>query len=181
MQAVTPSCLLRLASLGLVLSLGACVTTPEPAAPQSAAKPAVAKAAKKPAKKPATVKSPKASEPPVEIYTPTPQTPAEPMAWPPPLPAPQVQVQAPPAAPLLPPPLDVVGKSDHEVVALLGQPAQERVASAVKVMQFQTHDCAVEVHFFPDVKQGGFRALEVTGGGPLAPPQCLGRVRAGKG
>lgn len=177
---MTPSYLLRLAGLGLALSLGACVTTPEPVSPQAAAKPSPAKTAKKPAKKPATVKPAKDSPPPDEAYTPAPPAPAEPMAWPPPLPAPQVQARAADAAPP-PQPLDVVGKSDHEVVALLGRPAHERVASAVKVMQFQAPDCAVEVHFFPDVKQGGFRALEVTGGAPLAPPQCLGRVRAGRG
>lgn len=180
-----------------MLGLGACAATPDPAPPPAAAKSAPAKVAKKPVKKPAAKP---ANEPPAAAPAPVPAVEvepevaaapapppltAEPLGWPPQLPEPAI-VAAPPPPPqqvaaLPPQPLNVVGKSDAEVVALLGRPAGERTASAVKVMRFDAEGCAAEVHFFADVKQGGYRALEVTGAGSVPPPQCLGRVRANRG
>ncbi|GEM_PF-3658997 len=149
--------------LGLMLGLGACTTTPEPTPPVAAKAHPVkpVKTVKKPVKKPV-----KPEAEPAEVAT------AAPAA-----------TIAPPQAVVTPPPqpLDVVGKSEADVIALLGQPADEQVASAAKVMRFTAEGCAVEIHLFPDVKQGGYRVLETSGGGSVPAPQCLGKVRAGRG
>ena len=151
---------IRFAGLGLMLGLGACTTTPEPTPPVAAKAHPVkpVKTVKKPVKKPV--------KPEAEVATAAPAATIAP---------PQV-VETPP-----PQPLDVVGKSEADVIALLGQPADEQVASAAKVMRFTAEGCAVEVHLFPDVKQGGYRVLETSGGGSVSPPLCLGKVRAGRG
>jgi hypothetical protein len=184
---------------GLTLAFGGCSTTPEPvAAKPVAAKPAPVKVVKKhipkptrpPARpaEPAHEEAPAEAPPPVAAAAPTPATVA---ALPAPQlpvvqePAPAVAVAPPPIAPVppapVPPaPVDVVGKSETDLIALLGRPRHEQVASAAKVMRFAAEGCEVEVHLFPDVKQGGYRVLETSGGG-MAPSQCLGKVRAARG
>lgn len=178
-----------LAVLSLVLSLGACLTMPEPP-PKAVVQAPPAKPVKKTVKKTATPAKPKPApaEQPVAEPAEPPAPPIPPVVadvpdWPPVLPAlPDAAVQPEETAAALPAqPLDVVGKSEAEVIALLGRPATEQVASAVKVLHFQAEGCAVEVHLFPDVRHGGYRALEMTGAGDTAPPYCLGRLRATRG
>lgn len=169
---MTPLRTISFVGLGLLLGLGGCTTAPEPAPKPVAAKPAPAKTVKptkKPTRKPAKPDAEPASA--AEMAA-EPGGVASPPSVPPSVPAPAV-VEA--------PPIDVVGKSEADVIALLGRPSQEQMASAAKVMRFAADGCAVEVHLFADVKQGGYRVLETTGAGTVPASQCLGKVRAGRG
>lgn len=181
---------------GLTLTLSGCSTTPEPVAPKPvAAKPAPVKVVKRhipkpahpparppePAREEASPEAPVAAAPPAPTAAPAPvvavapepaSAPASASSAPAPVPA---QMTAQP-----PQPIDVVGKSEADVVALLGRPRQEQTASAAKVMRFAADGCEVEVHLFPDVRQGGYRVLETSSGG-LPASQCLGKVRAARG
>ncbi len=79
-------------------------------------------------------------------------------------------------------PTDIVGKAEGEVRSLLGAPAAETPRPPGKVLQFVGEGCAVDVHFFPDVKTGGFRALEVvSSAGTASPVACVGRIRDRRG
>lgn len=107
---------------------------------------------------------------------------------PPPAPAaesqPEIVQEAAPVPTPTPPTgrVDIVGKSEGEVLALLGQPSGESATSPGKVLSFAGSGCAIEVHLFPDIKQGGFRALElISKGGDVAADLCAGRIRSERG
>lgn len=79
-------------------------------------------------------------------------------------------------------PTDIVGKAEHDVRLLLGAPSAETPRPPGKVLQFVGEGCAVDIHFFPDVKTGGFRALEVvSSAGSVSPVDCVGRIRGHRG
>lgn len=80
-----------------------------------------------------------------------------------------------------PPLVSVVGRSEAEIVSLLGAPSSETVEPPARKLTFAAEACSLEVYLFPEMAQGGFRALDekATGGLPVA--QCLAQLRAAHG
>lgn len=72
----------------------------------------------------------------------------------------------------------LLGLSEGEIVALIGQPTSEATAPPGKVWQYASGSCRLEVYLFPDVSHGGFRALELRspGADEISPEQCLIRL-----
>ncbi len=66
----------------------------------------------------------------------------------------------------------LLGREESEVVARLGVPSRQQLASPGKILHYDRRDCTVEVHLFPDYRRGKLYALDVldTGGRH----ECLG-------
>lgn len=78
---------------------------------------------------------------------------------------------APPSTPKL------LGLSEEETAALLGQPVEEASEPPAKVWLYRTADCQLSVHLFPDLESGGFTALDYSASD--SPREaCLGKVAA---
>jgi hypothetical protein len=80
-----------------------------------------------------------------------------------------------------PPLVSVVGRSEAEIVRLLGAPSSETVEPPAKKLTFAAEACSLEVYLFPEMAQGGFRALDEKATGSLPVAQCLAQLRAAHG
>jgi hypothetical protein len=99
--------------------------------------------------------------------------PAEPTAVRPIEPTPPVE---PPPQAVTPSRVKLVGMSQAEIVALLGQPSSEGALGAARVWQYAAPSCRLEVEFFLDVSRNAFFALNYAAAGnpsPEANDRCL--------
>ena len=179
--------------LGAILAVGAC-TTPPPKPPTIPPHtPTPRRLLPKPAVHPpqTTAPTPSAQEPPAtpaapelaapELAAPelaAPEQAAPELAAPelatPEQPAPEPALAAPLAAHL---PTTLVGMSQADVRALLGDPATAGQAGPAHTWTYRADTCSLTVRFFYDVTRTGFFALSEAA---VPPPEqdCLARVRA---
>jgi hypothetical protein len=163
---------LRLTALALVAGLAGCATPPPKPPPKAATH--IAPTRPPPGKiavhrpppavqKPAVAQEPLA--PPAAAAAPEP-TEAAPAAPPP-------DVAPPPAG--APPPATVIGLSQTDVRALLGEPATAGAAGPAQTWTYRTAACSLTVAFFYDVTRAAFFALSAHAE-KLSEPECLARL-----
>lgn len=96
----------------------------------------------------------------------------------------QLQQRPPAAKPQTPPPAEeaaapppnLVGLSEADTAALLGQPTEQADQAPGKIWTYRAEGCALSVHLFPEMDGGGFYALDYTADGDLPRDTCLRRI-----
>lgn len=78
----------------------------------------------------------------------------------------------PPSAP------DLIGKSEQELIALLGRPISEGPVGPGKMLRYAAEDCAVELLLFPDLQSGSLRALDLVESrhAGVSARECVARI-----
>lgn len=79
-------------------------------------------------------------------------------------------------------PKTLVGKSEQQLVAFLGQPSSVREEPPAMVWQYVGRACKVDIFFYFDIKSQDFRSLAYKfykdSGSTQKDAECLGRLQA---
>jgi hypothetical protein len=82
------------------------------------------------------------------------------------------------AKPPPPPAPDLIGKSEQELIALLGRPVSEGPVGPGKMLRYAADGCAVELLLFPDLQSGSLRTLDLVESrhAGVSARECVARI-----